>query len=286
VFCKLGCDITGKDYIYTRSSEKVKAHVRFFGCTPLACSQLWETMDTGRGRVSLRPRHLLWALLELRTYSKEDVLCFLCGIRCRKTFRRWASKAIQALSEIDSLIRWERRFEGCTSYINRKAFITVDGTDFTIPEPTPFSPKWYSHKHNGPGVRYEVGIAIDTGFIVWINGPFPCGEWPDLIIVRSALVHMLARNEWYVADGGYYDGKQYSITPSGLRDFEDRQYATARARHETINRKFKEFSILRGTFRHPLHKHGVAFRAVTNIVQLGLQTDRPSWQVYYNEGEH
>ena len=42
-------------------------------------------------------------------------------------------------------------------------YITVDGTDFKIKEPTPFSPTWYSQKHNGPGLRYEVGICIHTG---------------------------------------------------------------------------------------------------------------------------
>jgi hypothetical protein len=54
--------------------------------------------------------------------------------------------------------------------------ITVDGTNFWIYEPMPFDRKWYSHKINGPAVRYKVGICIKTGWIVWINGPFPAGK--------------------------------------------------------------------------------------------------------------
>ena len=30
----------------------------------------------------------------------------------------------------------------------------------------------YSEKHNGPGFKYEVGVCIKTGFMVWVNGPY------------------------------------------------------------------------------------------------------------------
>jgi hypothetical protein len=50
--------------------------------------------------------------------------------------------------------------------------MTVDGTDFWVYEPTPFDTQWYSHKINGPALRYEVAVCIKkTGWIVWIN-PF------------------------------------------------------------------------------------------------------------------
>ena len=83
--------------------------------------------------------------------------------------------------------------------------ITVDGTDFRIQEPIPFNPKWYSHKFKGPGLWYEVAICIKTGWIVWVNGPFPCGEWPDRKIVQAGINHQLDDNEFYVGDGGYYN---------------------------------------------------------------------------------
>jgi hypothetical protein len=58
-----------------------------------------------------------------------------------------------------------------------------------------------------------------------------------------------------------------------------------RSRHETINARLKKWNILAAMFRHPLERHSIAFRAVANIIQLGLQTDSPAFQVYYDEQE-
>ena len=85
---------------------------------------------------------------------------------------------------------------------NQRCKITVGGTDFRIQEPIPFNPKWYSHKFKGPGLRYEVAICIKTGWIVWVNGPFPAGEWPDRKITQAGINHHLDDNECYVGDGG------------------------------------------------------------------------------------
>ncbi len=35
------------------------------------------------------------------------------------------------------------------------------------------SSKWYSHKHNGAGVLYEVVIDLCDTRVVWIAGPYP-----------------------------------------------------------------------------------------------------------------
>jgi len=60
--------------------------------------------------------------------------------------------------------------------------ITVNGTDFQICEQHPFNRCWYSYKLKGPGVQYKVAVCIQTGNIVWINGPYPCRQWPDIKI--------------------------------------------------------------------------------------------------------
>ena len=52
-------------------------------------------------------------------------------------------------------------------------------------------------------MRYEIGIGIRSGEIVWQLGPFPCGEWPDSTIARSYLHHYLEDREVYIADLGY-----------------------------------------------------------------------------------
>ena len=81
--------------------------------------------------------------------------------------------------------------------------VTVDGKDFCINEPKPFWPGWKSFKFNGPGVHYEATFCIYTGDIVWINGPNPCGQWPDLRILRNALMGELLDGERVEADLGY-----------------------------------------------------------------------------------
>ncbi|KAL7565604.1 hypothetical protein ACA910_018966 [Epithemia clementina (nom. ined.)] len=85
----------------------------------------------------------------------------------------------------------------------QRCFTSLDGTDYRIEDPMPFDPKWYSHKFKAAGLQYEVGICIETCWIVWVNGPFPCGEWPDVNIAQLALHGMLDNNEMYVADGVY-----------------------------------------------------------------------------------
>ncbi len=56
-------------------------------------------------------------------------------------------------------ILWKRRLE---NHNNERALVTVtvDGVDFHIFEPVPIDSKWYSHKLNGPGLRYEYELKL------------------------------------------------------------------------------------------------------------------------------
>ncbi len=42
-------------------------------------------------------------------------------------------------------------------------FVSVDGTDCQIENKRGFNPEFYSHKFNGTGLRYEVGIELFQG---------------------------------------------------------------------------------------------------------------------------
>lgn len=53
--------------------------------------------------------------------------------------------------------------------------MSVDGTDVPKTEPSPFSRTRFSYKLKEVGLRYEVGVSINGGHIVWINGPFRTG---------------------------------------------------------------------------------------------------------------
>ena len=89
-----------------------------------------------------------------------------------------------------------------------------------------------------------------------VNGPYPCGDWPDLCIARHVLHHMLDEGEMHVADSGYRSSVDCrAMTPTGRNDYYDRQVGVVRARHETVNRRFKIFGILCQRHRHPLEKN-------------------------------
>src|SRR5687767_9700831 len=156
-------------------------------------------------------------------------------------------------------IQWENRYIADNGSVCK---VSVDGTDFGIYEPQPFSPHWYSHKINAAGVRYEVGIAIHTGWIVWIHGPFPCGEWSNLRIMRETIIYALDTDEYLLGDGGYNDRRNYTVTPTGINNYLEHMKSVVRARHETCNGRFKTWQILSNEFRHNISKHGPSFRAI------------------------
>ena len=106
--------------------------------------------------------------------------------------------------------KWENRFDD--RMVGQCCFISLDNMDFHIQEPSTFDPMWYSHRFEGPGVQYKVGICLQTGWIVWWNGVYP-----DLNIVRQWLIHELNDEieKVVLADGGYNDGGEYFMTPSG-----------------------------------------------------------------------
>ena len=127
-----------------------------------------------------------------------------------------------------------------------------------------------SHKLNRPGLRYEVAISIAKCYIVHINGPFLSGEWSDLRIARNFLHSRLSHDEYYLADSGYRCGKGPAITRNALPRHRHRKYKGLMARHETINRRFKEFAILGGKFRHEEDKHEEVFRCIAVLVQIDI----------------
>ena len=147
---------------------------------------------------------------------------------------------------------------------------SLDGTDFRIREPSPFSTKWWSFKFNGPGLRCEIAIEAESGNIVWAYGGFPCGAFPDLIIARKKFVKLLRPGEKAIADRGCKDGRCFMQAKTGSLHHKGRQNMLAR--HENVNRRVKCFDSLSGTFRHDVSKHHVFFHAVVNIVQIAIET--------------
>ena len=173
-------------------------------------------------------------------------------------------------------ISFEKRLSGCPTAA--KCLTSVDGTDFRTQEKHPFDKGLYSHKFNSAGLRYEIAVGIYNGYIVWVNGPFPAGEWPDSRIVQHAFIGYLCSDEIFLADRGYR-GVPYAITPGGHPPQLERLISKLRARHETVNRKMKEYRCLGDLCRHTPEQHGTLFYAVANLVQLRIETSDANWHV-------
>ena len=84
-------------------------------------------------------------------------------------------------------------------------YVTVDGTDFRIEEPTPFDGKCYSHKFKAAGLRYGIGVTFNGGLLVWFRGPYLAGEFSHVRMFHDSMKNSLKEGEYIIADLGYTD---------------------------------------------------------------------------------
>jgi len=163
--------------------------------------------------------------------------------------------------------------------------MSVDGTDCRVKRPKPDEfRKYYSHKFKGAGLRYEVALCIQTGDIVWVNGPFPCGHHPDINIFLQDLATLLDDGERVEADDGYRGWPKFVDTPkSNCADKPGivTQKKQVRARHEHVNSRLKTFKVLADCFRQSYDMHGLVFRSVAIITQISFETGNPLPSVFY-----
>ena len=100
------------------------------------------------------------------------------------------------------------------------------------------------------------------------------------------LLSHLSEGERVVADLGYRgEAPQQVKCPGSAYSTEETvtMQSKARARHETMNKRLKQWGCLFHQYRHSLSKHGDVFRAVAVITQLSFRHDTPLYQVEYNE---
>jgi hypothetical protein len=85
------------------------------------------------------------------------------------------------------------------------------------------------------------------------------------VIARQALIDAFDAGEYYIADGGYRDGGQWSVTPTGRHEFSDRQKSIVRAGNETYNTRLKDWGAL---------KHTAHLQTLSYITHLGVLVHR------------
>jgi hypothetical protein len=245
--------------------------LKFFGIQPAICLELWVRVSRNDDLPSgAFPKHLLWALYFLRCYDEEEKATVFLKVD-RKTIRKWTHPIVKGISDLTlDLIDWQKRFEGTTPATGHYAY--VDCTSCRIWEPRkPFSSGWSSKKHGKKaGLTYELCTCIATGFIVWTNGPFPAGDWPDKKIFDRNLILEIQRGEKLLADSGY-TGRETYVTISN-RFETDPIKKRIKARHEQVNGWMKQWHVLADVFRHDRTYHYNCFQAVACITQIEMET--------------
>ena len=129
---------------------------------------------------------------------------------------------------------------------------------------------WYSHKINESGLRYEVAITIRKARILSFIGPWPAGSYPEITIFRSGIKKNLMEDEFCIAKDGYNDTR--CIHPPGESCHRNTVYHRIRARHETINKRLKHFSVLKQRFQHSIPFHRACFHAIANTTCIMLES--------------
>ena len=125
--------------------------------------------------------------------------------------------------------------------------LSVDCTDCRIQQK---GPTFASYKFKGKSaLRYEVALGILSGEIKWLNGPYPCKDWPDINIFRDGLMKELELGERVEADDGYVGESPYvTKVPSAVltRSSEeaDAMQKRVQGRHENVNAASRVFGSL------------------------------------------
>jgi hypothetical protein len=154
-----------------------------------------------------------------------------------------------------------------------------------MPVEMQFATEFMSHKFKGNGLKYEVGVCIATGHIVWVHGPSRAGK-SNITLARQAFVSFLNDDEMAVANSGYQGEFQLIKTPdkvhfrSGLEFYDA---AVARACYETVNLRFKNNQVLVKRLRHSLAFHSACFQAVAVVSQLIIKNVEPLFDVQYSD---
>ena len=132
-------------------------------------------------------------------------------------------------------------------------------------------------------MRYEIGVCIQTGDIVWCNGPYKPGKWNDIMIFRHKLKKRMTNyREKVEADMGYRGEFDTIRHPRDYISMVDKKAKRiARARHETINKRLKVFNALHDTWRHDISKHKYAIKAIVTLVQLSFERGEKPFQCKY-----
>jgi hypothetical protein len=167
--------------------------------------------------------------------------------------------------------------------------ISVDGTDVLIPQQGPAIPgnPFSLFKFKGKcRLRYEIGVDILAGNIVWVNGPYAAGKYTDIKIFCRGLAHWLDEHERVEADNGYIGEAPQKVKFPGCASNPTENQAMqnqVQSRHESLNGWLKNWAIMTSLYHHDLMENGNVFRAIAVITQISINVGEKLFEVNYSD---
>jgi hypothetical protein len=155
--------------------------------------------------------------------------------------------------------------------------MALDATECPIERPLDWltQRQYYSGKKKRHTIKYEVGVHLSTGRIIWLVGGIPGSVHDVKIAASNGIVDQILNGEWILADKGYTDSELPFLTPfKNPQTDEEVQWNSyinqARAIVENTYGRIKSFGCVKSIWRHDLELHPIAFKAVCILVNMDL----------------
>jgi hypothetical protein len=272
------------------TGTNMKRFVSYYGVEPKTIVALFDDL---KAKFTLfMEQYALMSINWLKSYDTERVLAGRWGLS-----ERTIEPKVKAYAKmIQSLKETKIRFDGFDKRFQYQ--FGVDGQNYHTNEfrLTPHS-KWYEHKSNSCGVKYEYAVHLWTSSIVSMRGPFPASVH-DMNVFRggdrgdkenwdrTSLYFKMPPGMRGVGDSGY-GGEPEKITVSKSEHSKEMREFLARVknREESLHTRFSSFGVLKERFRHgkgtkqKMDFHQTCAEAVCVIVQYDLENGHPLFEV-------
>lgn len=277
---KLGLSLVGFPDFRQRVSDDVndRRFRAFFGIGPIAIAALFKDVSSISPSIDLAK--LLMTINWLKLYDTEPVMSGRWGMS-EQSIRNIVKQYTGRVQELKATKIQMGGFDNDEIFI-----ISIDGVHCRIQEVRKDpSAKWYSHKFHGAGLSYELGIAVRSNRLVWINGPFHASRH-DISIFRNeddpenGLMSKIPDGKRAIGDSGYKgEPAKITITKAGDSREVKRFKGRVKSRHETFNARLKCFSVLAIPFRHGFELHKQVFEAVCLCIQYDIENGNGLFEV-------